>query len=163
MVAVWRDVILVSQVFTQTLLPNVISSPRAKPIEVPGSRFQLSVNSYSVCWQNAHFDLHEEARFRVRLFHTASANISDTTSVPIYTHHTSASCYLFRNLPNENCCRIGIAEVVGSRYSNGTSNLPETSDETVIDISSDYKPCGGLCNHNAANGKAIHDNRDKIV
>uniref|UniRef100_A0A915EDW1 receptor protein-tyrosine kinase n=1 Tax=Ditylenchus dipsaci TaxID=166011 RepID=A0A915EDW1_9BILA len=138
LVAIWRETVVVSRTFSQILLFPASTSASShllhnyKVRELAGAQLQTSSNSFVLCWQSDHFrEVHTAIKFRVRLIHSSTKEGDHST---ISTYYTTASCHLFRNLPQENCCSVGIAAVLSEGGESG-AHAATTSSSGVVEES----------------------------
>ncbi|KAL3084014.1 hypothetical protein niasHS_008886 [Heterodera schachtii] len=130
LVALWRDIAVVSRPFQQTvLLPlgtttaSTVPRRRLKPTADNGAQLQLAPNGFVACWrteERVSTDLHEAAQFRLRLFAIAD----DGTGTLVRALHTNSTCHFFRNLPDQHQqFQLGIADV-GTTETTVTAQIP---------------------------------------
>ncbi|TKR60741.1 hypothetical protein L596_027940 [Steinernema carpocapsae] len=93
----WRSNIIVSRTFVSQLTSNS-KIPRSISLT---SQLQLGANRYVVCW-NGYPRESNSQQFKVVLTSLDSKVIS--------TVQTKSTCYFFKNLPTENCCRATISD-----------------------------------------------------
>uniref|UniRef100_A0A914C3G4 receptor protein-tyrosine kinase n=1 Tax=Acrobeloides nanus TaxID=290746 RepID=A0A914C3G4_9BILA len=97
---IWRSKTIISREFPLTLptIPIISKSPKLM------KQLQLSRDQYLICWSST--STHDQQKFLVEL-----KNLDDKI---IYSHETTSTCHIFRELPKENCCRATIADLTGA-------------------------------------------------
>uniref|UniRef100_A0A158R4X9 receptor protein-tyrosine kinase n=1 Tax=Syphacia muris TaxID=451379 RepID=A0A158R4X9_9BILA len=139
--AFWRFNIIVSPISIHNLSAEG-SSPNAPEII---AQQQISLSSYVVCWNTEHPRIYR-------------LSLSDLDGTELFTENTTLNCFLFKNIPSENCCRASIG------YANFNSSADTVIKIELITISdSSQKVSSRLVFTNGTHLLELHDVNDYVV